>query len=260
MGADEKKIFKASACVLLSLSVYCWPKSSLKDGADTLDFLVTLLNVAIVLDATENNSAFNGDESGYVCGDSNFLPGTVGKGIEPPLINALGDETTYRRVHPARLAKKEPVVGRDDGVKHGCIRPTGLCIFESVLQRGKPGVPRMRALHGLFQLHLIAKKNEILRTASHGHGVRQRNLAGFVDKKEIEHTFPFRAREKPRRSTDNAAGICGGCGGGGFDVTQIQILGKDRPGRFTANFDSRQVLTSSRAALPQAMSKLITAL
>jgi hypothetical protein len=56
--------------------------------------------------------------------------------------------------------------------------------------------------------------------------------------------LPFGTREKPRRSTNDAAGICGKGSGSGFDVTQIEILSKDWPGRFTANLDSRQVLPS----------------
>ena len=61
----------------------CVPaKEFLEDGEDALDFLVALLNVAIVLDATKNDSAFTSDESGCICWGSNFLTGTVAKGIE----------------------------------------------------------------------------------------------------------------------------------------------------------------------------------
>ena len=60
---DEEEILQGECLRLVVLVGVLPAKEFFENGADALDFLVALLNVAIVLDATENNSAFNGDES-----------------------------------------------------------------------------------------------------------------------------------------------------------------------------------------------------
>ena len=93
-------------------------------------------------------------------------------------------------MHSAGLAKKQPVVRRHHGVEHRRIRSAGGGVLESVLQGGKPRVAGMRALDRLFELHLVAEKNEVLRASSHRDRVGQRHLPGFVDEKKIETRLP----------------------------------------------------------------------
>ena len=53
------------------------------------------------------------------------------------------------------------------------VRHAGPQILECVLERREPGVAGMSALDRLFELHLIAKENDVLRASSHGYGIRE---------------------------------------------------------------------------------------
>jgi len=94
-------------------------------------------------------------------------------------------------VHPAGLTKEKPVVLGHNGVEDGRIGQAGVRVLEDVLQGGKSGIARMGALHGLFELHLVAKENKVLRASSHRNSVGQRHLPGFIDEKKVEDAFPL---------------------------------------------------------------------
>jgi|ERR1035438_52041 hypothetical protein len=98
----------------------------------------------------------------------------------------------------------------------------------------------MGALHGLFELHLVAEENKVLRTSSHSNSVGQRHLPGFIDEKEVEGTFPLGPGKEPSRSADNAMRLAPIIDGGAA-VKAFVISVSHKPARFNAHvlFDER---------------------
>ncbi len=74
-------------------------------------------------------------------------------------------------MHPVGFAEKETIIRRHDCVKDRLVRLAGPQILEGVLERREPGIAGMSPLDRLFELHLIAKENDVLRASTHGYGI-----------------------------------------------------------------------------------------
>src|SRR5437773_10517908 len=81
----------------------------------------------------------------------------------------------------------------------------------------------MCTLHGLFELHLVAEQNKIIRTSRHRDSVGKRHLSSFVDKEEMQFILPLGTTEEPRGSADNAARILRVTGASVFNMVHSRI-------------------------------------
>ncbi len=147
-------------------------------------------------------------------------------GSKAALIHALRDEATDGRMHTAGFPEEKAVVRRYHGMHDRGVGLAGLHVFERVLEDGKPGIAGMGALHGLFELHLVTQKHEVICASSHRHGVGQGHLSGFIDEEKIEYTFPLRPGKEPSRSADNATSVGLVRGAGVFEVLHAGVAGK----------------------------------
>src|ERR1039458_828372 len=82
----------------------------------------------------------------------------------------------------------------------------------------------MSTLNRLFELHLIAEENEVLCASSHCNGIRQRHLASFINKEEIERPFPLRQGKQPCSPADDTVRISGACILVRLDVSEGGII------------------------------------
>ena len=78
VGGDEKKVLQ---CQWSGDAVLVGVETSMEfvvNRRDPFNFFVTLLNVAIVLHAAEQDPAFTGNETVGARRDQDFLPGAIG--------------------------------------------------------------------------------------------------------------------------------------------------------------------------------------
>lgn len=92
VGGDEQKVLQCQrSCEAILGRVK--PAAQLAvNRRDPLNLLVTLLDVAIVLDSAEDNSALTRDEAVAARRDNDLLSGAIGMRAESSLVHALRDE------------------------------------------------------------------------------------------------------------------------------------------------------------------------
>jgi hypothetical protein len=141
-------------------------------------------------------------------------------------------------MHSVGFAEKETIIRRHNCVKDRLVRLACPQILQGVLERRESGIAGMSALDWLFKLHLIAKKNDVLRASSHGNGIGQGHLTRFINEEEVEHALPFRQGEKPRGSAYDTIRVGSARVFIAFDVPKHGVIRKQRSFFLAARFDS----------------------
>src|SRR5439155_12712805 len=71
-----------------------------------------------------------------------------------------------------------------------------------ILQAGEPALAGMAAPAGLGELHLVADEDQVPGRETDGDGVRQRDLARFVDEDVVEAALQLLPAKCPRGAAD----------------------------------------------------------
>ena len=127
------------------------------------------------------------------------LAAAAASGLQPPLVELLGDEAADVRVEAVRPLEEDTAVRRDRRVA-----------AQQVLEHRRLAPVGMRALQHLAELLRVADEHEVPGGGGHRERIRQRDLAGLVDEEVVEALRRAAVGEQPGRAADEVAVVAVG--------------------------------------------------